>query len=89
MNNQTNIEALQMQNENNYEGSMFEAPPTKKEKEDSRAAFVSALKDAVKQGGEVIVNENGSIGFTFKVTGKNIRYSISKADAIEFCGYAE
>ena len=85
-----NIEALKMQLDNDYEGSIFDEPPSKKERQESRRSFLDGLQKAVENGGEVIVEKINHINcFYFKETGRNVKWSISREDAINYCGYKE
>lgn len=85
-----NIEALKIQLDNDYEGSIFDEPPSKKERQESRRSFLDGLQKAVENGGEVIVEKANNINlFYFKETGGNMSWSISREDAINHCGYTE
>lgn len=81
------IEDLAIDIESSYEGSLCEEIPTKKEREDSRKFFVDGLKKAVMSGGKVIIEWSCGVElFYFRENNKPTRWSISKSDAIEFCG---
>lgn len=81
------IELFKQQLDNEYEGSIFDAPPSKKEREDSRLSFLDSLKKAVEKGGKVVVEQRGNMEyFSFKEQG-GPSFCISEDDAIQFCGY--
>lgn len=81
------IESFKQQIDNEYEGSFFDDPPSKQEKEESRKSFIEGLKKAVKKGGKVIVEARGGVSYyCFKET-NGPSWCISKNDAIDYCGY--
>jgi len=80
--------------EASIENDIYRTSPTKEEVEKSRVGFETRIKDAVAKGGKVEIEDRKvSSGetqqfYTLRIS-KTISMSISKDQAVRYCGYAE